>query len=115
MNAPITSKELDQCYGIEKTHTTRKLIIDTMTRTVRRVNWRALSLPFAKTSMDGSVRVAAYPLEDVVSDYGVEPQCMPTLMAMIEQSDCPYVAAWRAAIALRFAEANADDVDGVTQ
>ena len=54
-----------------------------------------------------------YPLVEVVKDYGTDVPCLEALMTMVEKSDCPYVAAWRLAIAERFAEANAEEVEEV--
>lgn len=113
MNAPVTDKELDQFYGLDKPNTTRRLIIETITQTVRKVDHRALSVPYVKHYADGIVKVAGYPMDDVVTDYGAEPKPLHALMAVLSGSDCPLVAAWREAMAERFAEANADEVDEV--
>ena len=69
MNA-VTSKELNQFYGVEKTYTTRRLIIETITKTVRKVDHRALSVPYVKNNANGSSVVAAYKMVEVVTDYG---------------------------------------------
>lgn len=115
LDKPMTDAELEQFYGLDKPNTTHKLIIDTMTKTVRRVSHKALSLPYVKPNRDGSCAVAAYSLLDVVKDYGTEPGPLQALMRVLEGSDCPLVAEWRAAIALRFAEANADEVEEILQ
>ena len=113
MDLPVTARELDSMYGVPKTHDTRRLIIETITQTVRKVDHRALSLPYVKHCTNGVVKVASYPMDDVVTDYGTEPKPLQALMAVLAGSDCPLVAKWREAMAERFAEANADDVDEV--
>ena len=114
MNA-VTRTELEQFYGVEKTYTTRNLIIETITKTVRKVDHRALSVPYVKNNANGSSVVAAYRMVEVVTDYGTEPTPLQALMAVLEGSDCPLVAKWREAMAERFADANADEVDEVLQ
>lgn len=114
MNA-VTDKELNAFYGVEKTHDTRKLIIETITQTVRKVDHRALSVPYVKYNSGGSCAVASYKLSEVVTDYCTEPAPLQALMAVLEGSDCPLVAKWREAMAERFADANADEVDEVLQ
>ena len=113
MNAPVTSRELNSFYGVEKTYTTRNLIIETITQTVRKVDHRVLSVPYVKNNSNGTCSIAAYQLVEVVPDYGTEPKPLQALMAVLEGSDCPLVAKWREAMAERFADANADEVDEV--
>ena len=112
MNA-VTSRELDKFYGVEKTHNTRDLITETITKTVRKVDHRALSVPYVKNNANGTCAVGAYKMVEVVTDYGTEPKPLQALMAVLEDSDCPLVAKWREAMAERFADANADEVDEV--
>ena len=112
MNA-VTSRERDSFYGVEKTYTTRNLIIETITKTVRKVDHRALSVPYVKNNANNTAAVAAYKMVEVVTDYGTEPKPLQALMAVLEGSDCPLVAKWREAMAERFADANADEVDEV--
>lgn len=113
MNA--TNKELDQFYGVEKKHTTRNLIIETITQTVRKVDHRALSVPCVKNKANGTTAIDAYQMAEVVTDYGTEPKPLQALLDVLRGSDCPLVAAWREAMAERFADANADEVDEVLQ
>ena len=120
MNTPTTAwdrgptdKELEQFYGVEKTYTTRNLIIETITKTVRKVDHRALSVPYVKNNANGSSVVAAYKMVEVVTDYGTEPKPLQALLDVLCGSDCPLVAKWREAMAERFADANADEVDEV--
>lgn len=113
MNAPVTSRELNSFYGVEKTYTIRNLIIETITKTVRKVDHRALSVPYVKNNSNGTQAIDAYQLLEVVKDYGTDPKPLQALMAVLEGSDCPLVAKWREAMAERFADANADEVDEV--
>ena len=113
MNAPVTKQELNSFYGVEKTYTTRNLIIETITKTVRKVDHRVLSVPYVKNNSNGTCAIAAYQLVEVVTDYGTEPKPLQALMAVLEGSDCPLVAKWREAMAERYADANADEVDEV--
>ena len=113
MSAPVTSRELNSFYGVEKTYTIRNLIIETITKTVRKVDHRALSVPYVKNNANGSSVVAAYKMVEVVTDYGTEPKPLQALMAVLEGSDCQLVAKWREAMAERYADANADEVDEV--
>ena len=112
MNA-VTDKELDAFYGVENTHDTRKLIVQTITQTVRNVDHRALSVPYVKNNANGSSVVAAYKMVEVVTDYGTEPKPLQALLDVLCGSDCPLVAKWREAMAERFADSNADEVDEV--
>lgn len=110
---PPTDSELNSYYGKDKSHAVHDLIIETITKTVRNVPHQALSVPYVKRSMTARPRIDQYPLSEVIVDYGTEPKCMDALMAVIEKSDCPLVAAWRMAIAERFADSNADEVEGL--
>ena len=113
LEQPVTYRELDQMYGVPKTHTTRDLIIETITKTVRKVSHKVLSVPYVKNNSNGSTSIAAYQLVEVVTDYGTEPKPLQALMAVLEGSDCQLVAKWREAMAERYADANADEVDEV--
>lgn len=112
MNA-VTDKELDAFYGVEKTHDTRDLIVQTITKTVRKVDHRVLSVPYVKNNSNGTCAIAAYQLLEVVKDYGTDPKPLQALMAVLEGSDCQLVAKWREAMAEHFADVNADEVDEV--
>ena len=115
MDLPVELRESDQMYGVQKTYTTRNLIIETITKTVRKVDHSALSVPYVKNNANGTCAVGAYKMVEVVTDYGTEPKPLQALMAVLEGSDCPLVAAWRAAMAESYADANADEVDEVLQ
>ncbi len=113
LDQPVTYRELDQMYGTDKTHTTRKLIIETITQTVRKVSHKVLSVPYVKTNTNGSAAIAAYSLAEVFKDYSSEPDALAALMAVIEKSDCLLVAEFRKQIAKRFADDYAYEVDEV--
>ena len=110
----VTNAELDSFYGVEKTHTTRKLIAQTITETVRSIDHRALSLPYVKNLPNGGQVIDAYQMLNVVQDYGTDPKPLAALLAVLEKSDCPLVAAYRMALAERYADAWADEVDEFT-
>ena len=107
---PPTDQELTSFYGKDKPRAVADLIVDTITKTVRTVPYQVLSVPYVKHTAT-SASIASYPLVEVFSDYGTEPKLMAALMAVIEKSDCPLVAAYRLAVAERFAEANAEEVE----
>jgi len=108
---PPTDAELNAYYGKDKPHAVADLIVDTITKTVRTVPYQVLSVPYVKNNSNGTAAIAAYPLVEVFSDYGTEPKLMSALMAVIEKSDCPFVAAYRKAVAERFADSCADEVE----
>lgn len=110
---PATDRELGQFYGVEKTHSTRDLIVETITKTVRTVDHRVLSVPYVKHCTNGVVRVAGLPIAEVVTEYGTDPKPHQALIAVLAGSDCPLVAKWREAMAQAFADSNADEVDEV--
>ncbi len=106
-----TDKELSSFYGKDKPHAVAQLIVDTITNTVRTTSSQVLSVPYVTYRDGNGPKVMPYPLTEVFSDYGTEPKLMAALMAVIEKSDCPLVAAYRLAVAERFADANADEVE----
>ena len=109
-----TDKELNQFYGKDKSTEVRDLMIETITKTVRTVSHKALSVPYVKNNANGSCVIAPYSLKEVVTDYGTDPEPLKALMAVMEGSDCPLVAAWRMAMAERYAYSNADEVEELT-
>ena len=111
LDQPVTYRELDQMYGVPKTHTTRDLIVQTITQTVRNVDHRALSVPYVKNNSNGTQAIDAYQLLEVVKDYGTDPKPLQALMAVLEGSDCPLVAEYRTALAKRYSDSWADDVE----
>ena len=111
---PPTDKELNAYYGKDKSTEVRDLIIEKITSTVRTVSHKALSVPYAKHNSNGGAVIAPYSLKEVVTDYGTDPEPLKALLAVLEGSDCPLVAAWRMAMAERFAYSNADEVEELT-
>ena len=114
MNAPVTKQELEQMYGIDNPRRVHDEIVETLTKTVRTVSSAKLGLPYVKHG-NGTMRIAMFPLAEVVTDYGAAPKPLAALMAIIEKSDCPLVAKWREAMAEHFADVNAEEVDEVLQ
>lgn len=87
------------------------LIVETITQTVRKVSHKSLSVPYVRYSGLNAPKVMPYPLAEVFTDYVTEPKCIDAFMTLIEKSDCPHAAALRKAIAERFADSNADEVE----
>ena len=123
MNTPTTAwdraptdSELNRFYGKNKPTAVRDEIIETITKTVRIVSAAKLGLPYVTNgnSMGSIPKVAMYPLSEVVTDYGSEKAPLAALLAVLEKSDCLLVAEWRMALAARFADSNADDVEELT-
>lgn len=109
-----TDKELDNFYGSDKSRRVHEEITQTMTQTIRTVGHKALCLQYVKQEANRSPRIAAYPIAEVVTDYGTDPKPLAALLAVIEKSDCPLVAAYRLALAERYADAWADEVEEFT-
>ena len=108
---PATNAELSSFNGTDKPRRVRDEIIETITKTVRIVSASKLGLPYVQGA---SGKVAMYPLSEVVTDYGSEKAPLAALLAVLEKSDCLLVAEWRMALAARFADSHADDVEEVT-
>jgi predicted nucleic acid-binding Zn finger protein len=56
------------------------------------------------------VRLEQYPLTEVLADY-CDGKAFDAFVNLFEKSDCAHVAAFRLALAERFADLNADEVD----
>ena len=108
---PPTDKELNGYYGKDKSTKVRVEMIETITQTLRKVSSMNIGLQYVKYESNGSARIAIYPLCEVVTDYGADPKPLAALMAVLEKSDCPLVQAYRVALAERYADAWADDVE----
>jgi hypothetical protein len=117
-----TDAELESFYGKDKPHAVHDEIVETLTETVRAISVAKLGLPYAKCEKFGdhyTTRKSLYPLVEVITDYGSDNIChtkggvspLAALIAVIEKSDCPLVAAYRKALAERFAEGHADEVE----
>ena len=108
---PPTDRELNGWYGKDKSTKVRDEMIETITQTVRKISSKNIGLQYVKNESNGSARIAIYPLNEVVTDYGADPKPLAALMAVLEKSDCPLVQAYRVALAERYADAWADDVE----
>jgi len=110
LDHPITDKELDQFYGQEKGHEVYDLIMKTLTKTVRTVSHKALSLPYVSYSACRDV-VKTNTLQEIFADSVCDTKSIDALMAVIEKSDCPYVSMFRKQVAEHYAEQWADEVE----
>jgi hypothetical protein len=112
LDHPVTDKELNQFYGTDKGHEIHDLIQDTITKTVRTVSHRALSLPYVQyLDFSGRHVVKTNTLQEIFADSVCYPKAIDALMVAIEKSDCPHVAAFRKAVADLYADQWADEVD----
>lgn len=109
-----TDKELHAYYGKEKSSRVRDEIVETLTQSIRKVGHASLSVPFVKfRGTPDSGFVSQYPLVEVVRDYSSNDGPEAALMAVMERSDCPLVAAYREALATAYADSWADDVEAL--
>jgi hypothetical protein len=109
---PPTDKELNAFYGKDKKTEFHDLIIKTLTQTVRNVSHKALSVPYIGYTANPMGSVMPYEVLEVFTDYGTDKGAtLEAFVAMIEKSDCPLVAAWRMAVAKRFSDQNADELE----
>ncbi len=106
-----TDKELQGFWGKEKSTAVQDEIIETLTQTIRTVPASKLGLPYVKSESGYRTKLALYPITEVLSDYGTDKKPLEMLLAVLEKSDCPLVAAYRLALAERYADAWADDVE----
>ena len=108
-----TDKELNAYYGKEPTQT-RDNIIETLTDSIRKVSGAKLALPYVRIR-DGEAQMSAYPLSEVVADYGVYGKPLDALLLALEKSDCPLISAYREVLATAYADAWADEIDMVNE
>lgn len=101
-DTPITNQQLNAFNGVAKSSHYRGEIIKALTQDVRSAG-KGITLPYIRNGATGYPYIEAYALADVVADYVAEPNPMAALMAVIEHSDCPHVAAYRLALAQRYA------------
>ena len=106
-----TDAELNAYYGKDKSTRVRDEIIETLTQSIRKVGHASLSVPFVKFRSTDSCYLSQYPLVEVVRDYSSNTGPEAALMAIMERSDCPLVAAYREALATAYADSWADDVE----
>lgn len=110
LDHPVTDKELDQHYGQEKGHEVHDLIVETLTKTVRKASHKVLSLPYV-TYQTGRQVVKTNTLQEIIVDSVCDTKSIAALMEVIEKSDCPLVAAYRKQVAEKYADTWADEVE----
>ena len=108
-----TDKELNSFYGEDKSTAVQDEIIETLTQTIRTVPASKLGLPYVKSESGYRTKLALYPIAEVLADYGTDSKPLEMLLMALEKSDCPLVASYRLALAERYADAWADDVEEV--
>ena len=108
-----TDKELENFYGKDKPHRVHDEIMETLTETILTTSHKRLCVPYIKCSshVGGPGKLAAYPLTEVVTDYGTDKGPLQALMEVLEASTCPLVAEYRTALAKRYSDSWADDVE----
>lgn len=111
---PPTDKELNSYYGKDRDNTVRDNMIEALTVTIRTVPVEQIGLQYV--TYQGSIgtataKLSAYPVSEVVTDYGTDKGPLQALLAVLAGSDCPLVAKYREALAERYVDANADEVD----
>ena len=89
-------------------------ITELITQTVRKVSSKHLSAPFVSYANAPAGRVHTRPLAEVVADTCSDGKPLDALMAVMEKSDCPLVAAWREAMAADYIYRNASDIGEIT-
>lgn len=106
-----TDRELDSFYGKDKKTEVRDSYFELLTETIRKVPAKNLALEFVSYRHNGSGSVDQYPVTEIVVDYGTDSKPLEALLAVLEKSDCPLVQKYREAIAERFADSNADEME----
>ena len=91
-----------------------KEINELFTKTVRKVPHKHLSAPFVSYAQNPTGRIHTNPLAEVVADTCSRGKPLDALMAVMEKSDCPLVAAWREAMAADYVYRNASDIGELT-
>ena len=110
-----TDKELNAYYGKEKSTRVRDEIIETLTVTIRKVPHAKLCVPFVSFRGTDYGILRQSPITEVVTDHCTDKAPMAALMAVLESSDCPLVAAYREALATAYADAWADEVEQLSE
>ena len=119
---PPTDKELTAYYGKDKSTEVRDDMIEALTETLRKVPMSQVGVEYVRTVTRGEgenrtypSEISMYPSKEIFTDYGTDKGAtLDAFIAMIEKSDCPLVAAWRMAVAKKFADSNADEVQDFT-
>lgn len=89
-------------------------IQELFTKTVRTVTHKHLSVPYVSYRNSPAGRIDTNPLAEVVADVCSSGKPLDALMAVMEKSDCPLVAAWREAMAADYIYRNASDIGELT-
>ena len=89
-------------------------IQELFTKTVRTVTHKHLSVPYVSYRHTATGRIDTNPLAEVVADVCSSGKPLDALMAVMEKSDCPLVAAWREAMAADYIYRNASDIGEIT-
>jgi hypothetical protein len=108
---PPTDKELEKFWGKEQKTEVRDNYFEVLTETVRKVPAKNLSLPYVTHRNNPLGSVESYPVVEILEDYLGYDKPLEALIAVFEKSNCPLVAKFREALAERFADANADEVE----
>ena len=115
---PPTDKELTAYYGKDKSTEVRDDMIEALTETLRKVPMSQVGVEYVRTVTRGEgenrtypSEISMYPSKEIFTDYGTDKGPLQALMAVLAGSDCALVAAWRLALAERYADANADEVE----
>lgn len=120
-----TDKELQNFYGKDSSSQVRDDMIEVLTKTIRTVPLGQLGVQYVKYEKRGTdenpyyaSRLACYPVVEVVTDYGLDdirgnPSPLKALLAVLVGSDCPLVQKYREALAERYADSHADEVEGL--
>ena len=111
MENPVTDKELDVFYGKKTTMPTAADHMEkVLTQTIKEVSPAVLAVEYVSYA-SGLPKIGLYSVKDVFIDYGTEPKPIKAFIDVLQNSDCPLVAAYREAVATRFIDANADELD----
>ena len=107
-----TDAELNQFYGKEKRHETYDDMVDTIVNKSRIIGVKNTGLECV-SHVNGYYlgKSTLYPLTEIISDYSSDRAPMKALIEMFEKSSCPLVQAYREALARKYAESWADEVD----
>ncbi len=89
-------------------------IRELFTVTVRKVTHKHLAVPYVSYAKSSAGRIDTHPLAEVVADVCTSGKPLDALMAVMEKSDCPLVAAWREAMAADYIYRNASDIGELT-
>ena len=109
---PPTDAELTRFWGgKDKKTEVRDNYFEVLTETIRKVPAKNLHLDYVTYRNNPLGAIEAYPLEEVISDYCNYEGPLEALISVFEKSDCPLVAEFRKAVAERFADSQADEVE----